>query len=45
VIEKPLALITSQEEKAYQELARFKAVEKGEELPLVPSGKENPFIF
>lgn len=45
VIEKPLALITSQEEKAYQELVRFKAAEKVGELPLIPSGKENPFTF
>lgn len=45
VIEKPLALITSQEEKAYQELTRFKAAEKMEEWILIPSGKENPFIF
>ncbi|HUS59766.1 MAG TPA: hypothetical protein VMX76_00050 [Nevskiaceae bacterium] len=45
VIENPLALITLQEEKAYQELTRFKAAEKVEEWLLIPSGKENPFIF
>lgn len=44
-IEVPLATITQQEEKAYQELTRFKIVEKMEDLPLIPSGKENPFTF
>lgn len=44
-IEKPLELIISQEEKAYQELARFKEVKKARLLPLIPSGKENLFTF
>ncbi|MGB9706995.1 MAG: hypothetical protein ACPLXP_02920, partial [Microgenomates group bacterium] len=44
-MESPLPLITSQEEKIYQEVANFNSVLTEESLPPVQSGKENPFAF
>ena len=44
-IETPVALLVPQEEKTYQELVEFKSVSVSTGLPLVPSGKENPFAF
>lgn len=43
--EKPLAQITREEETVYQKLAQLDFSLVKEELPSVPSGKENPFAF
>lgn len=37
--------LTSKEETIYQELSQYKSAPTGETLPLVGSGKENPFAF
>jgi hypothetical protein len=43
--EKALPQTTSQEEEIYQKLAQLEFLLGKEVLPLVPSGKENPFAF
>lgn len=43
--EQPLSQITREEEETYQKLARLDFYLVEEELPLVPAGKENPFVF
>lgn len=37
--------ITLEEEKVFQQVIRFKSAPAGETLPLVTSGKENPFVY
>lgn len=43
--EEPLPQITTKEETVYQKLAGLDFSLREEELPVVPAGKENPFVF
>lgn len=44
-IENPLVQITSQEENAYKQLTVLNFILVEKEIPSVPSGKANPFVF
>ena len=41
--EADLSLLTKEEEKIYQQLVNYQMIGSEQELPLVPSGRENPF--